>query len=95
MLADPLTAETETAAPQSLNSAAREKLKQFVARVERLEEEKTELMGQIKEVYAEAKSLGFDTKALRTVVRLRKQDAREREEAEMMLDLYLQAIGEL
>ena len=95
MLADPFASEPETTAPQSLNSAAKEKLRQFVARVERLEEEKTELAGQLKEVYAEAKSLGFDTKALRAVIRLRKQDAREREEAEMILDLYLQAIGEI
>nr|MCU0882668.1 DUF2312 domain-containing protein [Hyphomonadaceae bacterium] len=63
MLADPFASETETTAPQALNSAAKEKLRQFVARVERLEEEKTELAGQLKEVYAEAKSLGFDTKA--------------------------------
>jgi uncharacterized protein (UPF0335 family) len=86
---------TETVAPQALNQAAKEKLRQFVERVERLEDEKAEAAGHLKEVYAEAKSLGFDTKALRAVIRLRKIDAREREEAEMMLDLYLQAIGEI
>lgn len=95
MLTDPMTSDTETAAPQSLNQAAKEKLRQFVARVERLEEEKAELAAQLKEVYGEAKALGFDTKALRTVVRLRKQDARERAEAEMILELYLLAIGDL
>jgi uncharacterized protein (UPF0335 family) len=95
MLTDPMTSDTETATPQSLNQAAKEKLRQFVARVERLEEEKAELAAQLKEVYGEAKALGFDTKALRTVVRLRKQDARERAEAEMILELYLLAIGDL
>jgi uncharacterized protein (UPF0335 family) len=87
--------ETETVAPQALTSSSKEKLRQYVDRIERLEEEKTELMGQMKEVYAEAKALGFDTKALRQVIRLRKQDAKERAEAEMVLDLYLQALGEI
>jgi uncharacterized protein (UPF0335 family) len=53
------------------------------------------LAEQLKEVYGEAKSLGFDTKALRAVIRLRKQDANDRAEAEMMLDLYLEAVGEI
>jgi uncharacterized protein (UPF0335 family) len=83
------------AAPQALTNASKEKLRQFVERIERLEEEKAELMSQLKEVYGEAKALGFDTKALRTVVRLRKQPAQERAEAEMVLDLYLQAVGEI
>lgn len=83
------------AAPQSLTNASKEKLRQSVDRIERLEEEKSELMGQIKEVYAEAKALGFDTKALRAVIRLRKQDKQARAEAEMVLDLYLQALGEI
>jgi uncharacterized protein (UPF0335 family) len=87
--------EVVSAAPQSLTSASKEKLKQFVARIERLEEEKTELAGQLKEVYGEAKALGYDTKALRSVIRLRKIPAGERSEAEMILDLYLEAIGEI
>ncbi len=86
---------TESVSPQSLNQAAKEKVRQFVARIERLEEEKAEVSGQLKEVYGEVKALGFDTKALRAVVRIRKQDARERAEAEMILDLYLQAVGEI
>lgn len=90
-------AETEShvSAPQSLTAATKEKLRQFVARIETLEAEKVELAAQLKEVYGEAKSLGFDTKALRQVVRLRKQDAQERAEAEMVLDLYLEAVGEI
>jgi uncharacterized protein (UPF0335 family) len=83
------------AAPQSLTNASKEKLRQYVASIERLEEEKAELMGQIKEIYSDAKALGFDVKALRAVVRLRKQDKQERAEAEMVLDLYLQALGEI
>lgn len=82
-------------APQSLTSASKEKLRQFVARIETLETEKSELAEQLKEVYGEAKSLGFDTKALRSVIKLRKQNANDRAEAEMMLDLYLEAIGEI
>jgi uncharacterized protein (UPF0335 family) len=83
----------EATAPQSLNAAAKEKLRQFVARVERLEEEKAELAGQLKEVYGEAKSLGFDTKAIRAVIRARKQDARERDEAQMVFDLYWDVVS--
>lgn len=80
-------------APQGLTSASKEKLRQFVARIETLETERREIAEQIKEVYGEAKSLGFDTKALRAVIKLRKQDANDRDEAQMMLDLYVEAIG--
>ena len=67
--------DTHVSAPQALTSSSKEKLRQFVARIETLETEKIELAEQLKEVYGEAKSLGFDTKALRAVVRLRKQNA--------------------
>lgn len=80
--------------PQALTQSSKDKLRQYVERIERLEEEKTELMGQLKEVYAEAKALGFDTRQLRNVVRIRKQDARERAEGQMVLDLYMHALGE-
>jgi uncharacterized protein (UPF0335 family) len=79
----------------ALTEAAREKLKQVVAKIERLEEEKKEVGGQIKDVYAEAKSMGYDTKALRTVIRFRKMDRQEREEQEAILDTYLLALGEI
>jgi uncharacterized protein (UPF0335 family) len=88
-----IAAADEKTAPQSLTSAAREKLRQFVARVERLESEKADLAQDLKEVYAEAKSLGFDTKAIRAVIRARKQDARERDEAQMVFDLYWDVVG--
>jgi uncharacterized protein (UPF0335 family) len=87
--------DNPVSAPQALTSSSKEKLRQFVARIETLETEKAELAEQLKEVYGEAKSLGFDTKALRAVIRLRKQNASDRAEAEMMLDLYLEAVGEI
>ena len=74
---------------------AKDQLKSVVERIERLEEEKQALAEDIKEVYAEAKANGFDTKILRTVIRLRKQDKNERQEQEALLDLYLQALGML
>ena len=79
----------------SMTQAAREKLRQTVARIERLEEEKREVAEQIKEVYAEAKSMGFDVKGLRAAIRLRRIEAQEREEQAMILDLYLEALGEI
>ena len=74
---------------------AKDHLKAFVARIERLEEEKKALADDIRDVYAEAKANGFDTKALRTVVRLRKQDIEERKEQEAILETYLNALGML
>ncbi len=68
-------------------------LKSIVERIERLEEEKKVIAGDIKDVYAEAKANGFDTKILRKVISLRKKDAAEREEEESMLDVYLAALG--
>jgi uncharacterized protein (UPF0335 family) len=79
----------------NLTEAARDKLRLTVERIERLEEEKKEIAEQIKEVYGEAKSLGYDTKALRSVIRLRKQDRDERAEQEAILEVYLDALGEL
>ena len=83
------------AAAASLTEAARDKLRQTVSKIEKLEEEKKEVGGQIKDVYAEAKAMGYDTKALRSVIRLRKLDRQEREEQEAILDTYLLALGEI
>lgn len=74
---------------------AKDHLKSFVERVERLEEEKKTISDDIRDVYAEAKSSGFDVKALRAVIRLRKQDADERKEQEAILETYLHALGML
>lgn len=68
-------------------------LKSLVERIERLEEEKVSLTNDVSEVYAEAKSNGFDTKIMREVVRLRKLDKADRQEHEAVLDLYLSALG--
>ena len=77
------------------SSVAADQLKSIVERVERLEEEKKAIADDIRDVYGEAKASGFDTKALRTVVRLRKQDINERKEQEAILETYLHALGML
>ena len=74
---------------------AKDHLRAFVERVERLEEEKKTIADDIRDVYAEAKANGFDVKALRSVVRLRKQDINERKEQEAILETYLHALGML
>jgi len=72
---------------------AKDQLRAFVERVERLEEEKKTISDDIRDVYAEAKAVGYDVKALRTIVRLRKQDADERKEYETVLETYMHALG--
>ena len=74
---------------------AKDHLKAFVERIERLEEEKKALADDIRDVYAEAKGTGFDVKALRTIVRIRKQDVNERREQEAILETYMHALGML
>jgi uncharacterized protein (UPF0335 family) len=71
-----------------------QRLKSFIERIERLEEEKKALAADIKEIYTEAKSAGFDTKIIRQVVRIRKMDKADRQEQEALLEVYLDAIGE-
>lgn len=73
--------------------AAGAQLRQFIERIERLEEEKKAIADDIKDVYAEAKGTGFDTKAMRKIISERKQDANERLEQEAILDLYRHALG--
>ena len=87
--------ESDIVAPQSLDMSSKEKLKLYVSKIENLETEKSEIAEQLKEVYADAKALGFDTKALRKVIARRKKDAKAVAEEEMMLDLYLHALGEI
>ena len=72
---------------------AADHLKQIIERIERLEEEKKPLSDDIREVYAEAKGEGFDTKAIRRVIGLRKKNHAERKEEEAILDLYLNVLG--
>jgi uncharacterized protein (UPF0335 family) len=74
---------------------AKDQLKSIIERIERLEEEKKTISDDIRDVYAESKGNGFDVKALRTIVRLRKQDPNERQEQETILETYMQALGML
>ncbi|MGI9405941.1 MAG: DUF2312 domain-containing protein [Hyphomicrobiaceae bacterium] len=75
------------------NETTTKQLRAFVERIERLEEEKAALASDVREVYSEAKTVGFDTKAIRAIVRIRKQDDNERQEQEAVLATYLHALG--
>ena len=72
---------------------AADQLASYVERIERLEEEKANLMADIKEVYGEAKALGYDVKILRQIIRLRKIEDHERSEQEQILEVYMRALG--
>jgi uncharacterized protein (UPF0335 family) len=85
----------DIAAPQALTQAAKQKLKSLVSRIETLEAEKAGILADIREIYGEAKGMGYDSKILRKVVALRRQDKRERAEMEQVMDLYLAALGEI
>mgnify|MGYP003339923460 CR=1 FL=1 len=74
---------------------AKDQLRAIIERIERLEEEKKAIADDIRDIYAEAKGNGFDVKALRAVVRLRKQDANERNEQQLILETYMNALGML
>lgn len=84
----------DNASAEVLGGNAQSQLRSVVERVERLLEERAELQEDIKEVFAEAKGNGFDTKTIRSAIRIRAMDPAKREEAQAMLDLYLAAIGE-
>ena len=77
----------------STDSVAQDQIRAFIERIERMEEEKKAIADDIKEIYAEAKGNGFDTKVLRQIVRIRKQDHAERMEQEALLELYMAALG--
>lgn len=74
-------------------TVAADRLKAFIERVEKLEEEKKALGADIRDVYSEAKGVGFDVKAMRKIIGIRKMDADEREEQEALVDVYKQALG--
>ena len=74
-----------------MGQATREKLRQFIGRIERLEGEKAELASDIRDVFSEMKTFGLDTKVMRKVIALRKQDENERSEQEALIDMYLEA----
>ena len=88
------TATAENAAPEQVATRfAKDQLKAIVERIERLEEEKKAISDDIRDVYAEAKGNGYEVKALRAIVRLRKQDKDERVEYETILETYMHALG--
>ena len=75
------------------HGVARDQLRAFIERIERLEEEKKTIADDIKDVYAESKSNGYDTKTMRAIVRLRKMETHARQEADALLETYRQALG--
>lgn len=75
-----------------MDQATKEKLIQFIARIERLEADKAEIAADIREVYAEVKSFGFDSKTMRKVIALRKVEAVEREQQEALVEMYMGAV---
>jgi len=79
----------------STDSVAQDQIRAFIERIERLEEEKRTIADDIKEVYAEAKGNGFDAKIMRKIVSIRRMDREKRIEEETILDLYMQALGEI
>lgn len=76
-----------------VNGVAVDQLKSIIDRIENLEEEKAGISADIRDVYSESKGSGFDTKAIRAIIKLRKLDASEREEQEAVLDVYMRAMG--
>ena len=89
----PKTGATPAPRPADVGGIAGEQLRAIIDRIERLEEEKKALAEDIKDVFAEAKGNGFDTKIMRKVIALRKKDKEERDEEDTLLDLYKQALG--
>ena len=83
---------TDTDRATQMGEAAKEKLIQFIARIERLEADKAEIAADIREVYAEVKSFGFDNKVMRKVIALRKVEAAEREQQEALVEMYMDVV---
>jgi uncharacterized protein (UPF0335 family) len=92
MAREPATAEKTEESAQWGNISA-DRLRSIIERIERLEEERKALAGDIKDIYAEAKSAGFDVKVIRQLIRIRKQEPADVEEQETLLDVYRRALG--
>jgi uncharacterized protein (UPF0335 family) len=91
---NPIPAADPAIGHNSLNSAARDQLRGLVARIEALEEEKAGLAEDIRSIYAEAKSAGFDAAALRQIIRLRKQEPAKQDARQALVDEYMAALGD-
>jgi uncharacterized protein (UPF0335 family) len=92
-MSEPSIGHNSEAAEAPATKFAKDQLKSIIERIERLEEEKKTISDDVRDVYTEAKGSGFDVKAIRTIVRMRKQDAGEREQQEQILETYLHAMG--
>jgi len=90
-----MPATAAAAQEETSHRFAKDQLKAIVERIERLEEEKKATSDDIRDVYAEAKGTGFDIKALRSIVRMRKQDTDARREEQAVLEMYMNALGML
>jgi uncharacterized protein (UPF0335 family) len=90
-----LIGHNSEAAEEPATRFAKDQLKAIIERIERLNEEKATITDDIKDIFAESKGQGFDVKALRTIIKLRKQDANQRAEQETILEMYMQALGML
>ncbi len=88
-----MSSTKSSVANDDVGGVSGQRLKAFIERVERLEEEKAALAEDVKDIMAEAKAVGFDTKTMRKIIRLRKMDKQKREEEEELLELYKSAIG--
>jgi len=91
----PATAEAKEASTTAAHRFAKDQLRSIIERVEKLEEEKKAISDDIRDVFGEAKVNGFDVKALRTIIRLRKMETTEREEQDAILETYMHALGML
>jgi uncharacterized protein (UPF0335 family) len=92
-MSEPSIGHNSQTAESPATKFSKDQLRSVVERIERLEEEKAGIAADVRDVYTEAKGNGYDVKALRTIVRLRKQDANERAEQETILETYMHAMG--
>jgi uncharacterized protein (UPF0335 family) len=93
MMSEPSIGHNSHATESPATQFSKDQLRSVIERIERLEEQKAEIASDIRDVYTEAKGNGYDVKALRTIVRMRKQDASERAEQETILETYMHAMG--
>lgn len=94
-MSEPSIGHNSEAAEAPATKFAKDQLKAIIERIERLEEEKKTISDDVRDIYSEAKGNGFDVKALRTIIRMRKMDANDREQQETILETYMQALGML
>jgi uncharacterized protein (UPF0335 family) len=92
-MSEPSIGHNSEGTESSVTKFSRDQLRSIIERIERLEEERKTIGDDVRDIYAEAKGSGYDVKALRSIVRLRKQDPQERQEAETILETYMHALN--